>query len=152
MRLLEREGLTRSLDRYKPVKQKDLSKQPAWPKFESHRSSAHGNRKLQREYSFVLVDCGTHFEMVSPKAVGHFSRVPQCFGTMAPYHIFGADIGEEELRKKLQADRVVKKNEDSDKNASAQNSVGTNQKRKRDRSENAVQRPVKKVKVTSTRK
>jgi len=120
-------------------------------------SGPHGNKNLAREYSFVLVDCGTHFEMVSPKTVNHFTRVSRCFATMAPYHNFGPVIGEEELRKKLCA-KIV----DEEPKATAQEAAtaSTSQTRKRRRSEeegdeggaaNDVKRPIKKAKVTNPR-
>ena len=92
--------------------------------------------------------------MASPKTVGHFSRVPQCFGTIAPYHNFGSDVGEEELRRKLRA-KVIKK-DDEETTVQKAASGSTSQTRKRGRSDddeeedgapNDVKRPVKKAKV-----
>ena len=158
--LLEREGSQRSFDIYEPVHPNELSKQSNFG-VPSEGSGPHGNKNLAREYSFVLVDCGTHFEMVSPKTVNHFTRVSRCFATMAPYHNFGPKIGEEELRKKLHA-KIVKKNVDEEPKATAQKAAtaSTSQTRKRRRSEdegdeggaaNEVKRPIKKAKVTNPR-
>jgi hypothetical protein len=136
----------------------ELSKRPLWPN--PGAPGPHGNKNLEREYSFVLVDSGTHFEMVSPKTVNHFTRVSECFGTMAPYHNFGSDVGEEELRKKLGAN-IVKKDDDDEPKATAQKAAtaSTRRTRKRRRSEderdegaaNDVKRPIKKAKVTKFR-
>lgn len=90
--------------------------------------------------------------MVSPNAIGHFHRVPKGLATVAPYHNFGPDISEEELRKKLRAtsSRVVKKD---DKVTSGQVASGS-QTRKRVRAEDneeeigSVERPNKKARVT----
>jgi len=156
-RLLEREGPKKSFDKYEPIPPDELSKQPHWPN--SGSPEVPGPHSLRREYSFVLVDCGTHFEMVSPKTVNHFTRVSECFGTMAPYHNFGSDIGEEELRKKLGA-KIVKKDENEETRPTAQkaSSASTSRTRKRRRSEdegdeggaaNDVKRPIKVAKLRS---
>ena len=142
--LLGAEGSRRSLDDYDPKKHD--SRELPCPR------SNPSDQRLKREYSFVLVDFGSHFEMVSPNAIGHFHRVPKGLATVAPYHNFGPDISEEELRKKLRAtsSRVVKKD---DKVTSGQVASGS-QTRKRVRAEDneeeigSVERPNKKARVT----
>ena len=150
--LLEEEGPRRSLNEYDPRKL-DSSKEPPCPRLNP------GGQRLKREYSFVCVDFGSHFEMVSPKALNHFHRVPKGLATVAPYHNFGPNLSEEELRKKLGAtsSRVVKK-DDNQKVTDSQKASGS-QTRKRGRAEDddkevadagnagTVGRPTKKARV-----
>jgi hypothetical protein len=96
--------------------------------------------------------------MVDPKAIHYFARVPQGFGTMAPYHRFDQNLSDEELGKKLGA-RLVRDYSDASA-ARAQKTGGSGQTRKRRRLEEVEEedsaatggkRPVKKARVTKAR-
>lgn len=59
---------------------------------------AKSREQLKREDSFILVDCGNHFKMVKPAyAKRYYHSVPENIITVAPYHAFGPDVGQELL-------------------------------------------------------